>query len=154
MRILARFEFDGTNYSGWQRQPRDVTVQGEIEKALSTMCQRNIAVTGAGRTDAGVHAASMPAHFDILPNEISRVRNGLNRMLPQDISCLSVDEVQQDFHARFHALSRSYLYRIGKGRHPLKNRYQYQPGGACIDLEVMRKAAELSLGEANWRGFA
>ncbi len=154
MRLLGYFEFDGTAYSGWQIQPRDITVQGEIQKALEKMCGRHIAITGAGRTDAGVHAARMPAHFDIDPSEFSRIEKGLNTMLPRDISCLSVARVQDDLHARFHAVSRTYQYYIGRGRHPLCSRYEYQPGNCDLDTGVMRKAAQLSPGHANWRGFA
>ncbi|MCK5131183.1 MAG: tRNA pseudouridine(38-40) synthase TruA [Candidatus Sabulitectum sp.] len=154
MRLLIRFEFDGTVYSGWQIQPRDITVQGEIEKALQQMCGRHISITGAGRTDAGVHAACMPAHLDINPDELGRIENGLNTMLPRNISCVSVEQVADDFHARFHAVSRSYEYHIGSGRHPLKGRYEYQPGVFNLDTDAMRTAAELSLGHSNWRGFA
>ena len=154
MRLLGRFEFDGTDYSGWQIQPRDITVQGEIEKALGKMCGRHIAVTGAGRTDAGVHAAQMPAHFDIESGEFGRIENGLNAMLPRDISCLSVARVTDDFHARFHAISRTYQYCIGGGRHPLRSRYEHQSGTCDLDTGAMIKAAQLSLGHANWRGFA
>ncbi len=154
MRLLVLFEFDGTDYSGWQIQPRDNTVQGEIEKALERMCGRHIAVTGAGRTDAGVHAAFMPAHFDINPDELDRIENGLNTILPRDISCLSFERVVNEFHARFHAVSRSYEYHIGTGKHPLKSRYEYQPGVINLNTDAMRTAAELSLGHSNWRGFA
>lgn len=154
MRLLAKFEFDGTDYCGWQIQPVSPTVQGAIEKALLKMCGRHIAVTGAGRTDSGVHAACMPAHFDINPDELGRIENGLNRMLPRDIACLSVKRVDDDFHTRFHAISRSYRYRIGSSRHPLRNRYEYQPRSCSLDLSAMQTAAELSLGSANWRGFA
>ncbi|MCD4708311.1 MAG: tRNA pseudouridine synthase A [Candidatus Sabulitectum sp.] len=154
MRLLARFEFDGTAYSGWQIQPRDITVQREIEKALDKLCGRHIPVTGAGRTDAGVHAACMPVHFDINPGESGRIERGLNTILPRDISCLSVNRVTDDFHARFHAISRSYEYRIGKGQHPLRSRYEYQPGKCDLDTDFMKRAAELSPGHSNWRGFA
>ncbi|OPX32062.1 MAG: tRNA pseudouridine(38-40) synthase TruA [Gemmatimonadaceae bacterium 4484_173] len=154
MRLIARFEYDGTDYSGWQIQPGDTTVQGEIEKALYSLCRRHVAVTGAGRTDAGVHAASMPAHFDIAPGEYSRIQNGLNTMLPSDISCLSVQQVDDDFHARFHAVSRSYVYSIGTGRHPLNSRFEFQPGIDNLDIEAMKKAVKYSSGYNNWRGFA
>ncbi len=154
MRLLARFEYDGTAYSGWQVQPRDATVQGEVERALNSLCGRHVVVTGAGRTDAGVHAASMPAHFDVVLDEYSRIHKGLNTLLPSDISCLSVQQVEDDFHARFHAVSRSYVYSIGTGRHPLSNRFEFQPGINNLDIEAMEKAAEYSLGHNNWRGFA
>jgi tRNA pseudouridine38-40 synthase len=154
MRLLAVFEFDGTTFSGWQRQPSNTTVQGEIEKALYTLCGRYIAVTGAGRTDAGVHAAAMPAHFDVEPDELSRVKNGLNTVLPLGVSCISVSRAAGDFHARFNAVSRSYEYHIGKGRHPLNSRFEYQPGITRLNISAMKKAAEYSLGRCNWRGFA
>jgi len=154
MRLLARFEYDGTDYSGWQVQPRDTTVQGEIQRALNSLCGRHIAVTGAGRTDAGVHAASMPAHFDVAPDEFSRIQGGLNTLLPSDISCLSVQQVDDDFHARFHAVSRSYTYSIGTSRHPLKSRFEFQPGTGSLDIEAMKKAVEYCFGHNNWRGFA
>ena len=154
MRLLTRFEFDGTAYSGWQIQPNNVTVQEQIEKALERMCGRHIGITGAGRTDAGVHAAFMPVHFDIEPNELERIENGLNTMLPRDIACLSVMQVPNDFHARFHAVSRTYEYHIGTGRHPLRSRYEFQPGTQKLDIQAMSIAAELSLGKSNWRGFA
>ena len=154
MRILARFEFDGSAYSGWQIQQNGTTVQGKIESALKKLCGRHIAVTGAGRTDAGVHAACMAAHFDINSDELHRIENGLNTMLPRDVSCLSVLQVADDFHARFNAVSRSYEYRIGSGSHPLRSRYEYQPGVNSLNIEAMKFAAELSLGHSNWRGFA
>ena len=154
MRLLARFEFDGSAYSGWQMQPVDVTVQQKIENALTRMCHRHIQVTGAGRTDAGVHAACMPAHFDVEEHEFQRIENGLNTMLPGDISCLSVEEVARDFHARFNAVSRTYEYRIGRGRHPLRSRYEYQHGIIDLDVDAMERAAEFSLGHSSWRGFA
>jgi tRNA pseudouridine38-40 synthase len=155
VRVIALFEFDGTRYSGWQIQPGETTVQGEIEKALALLCCRRVAVTGAGRTDAGVHSIAMPVHFDIETSETGRIAGGLNTMLPRDISCLSINRVDENFHARFHALSRSYEYRIGLGRHPLRSRFEFQPGNVkLLCTDAMKKAAELSCGLSNWRGFA
>ena len=155
MRVLARFEFDGTDFSGWQIQPGQATVQGEIEKSLALLCCRPVAVTGAGRTDAGVHSSDMPAHFDIESGEFDRVAGGLNTMLPSSVALLSVEVVDTDFHARYSALSRTYEYRIGQSRHPLGNRYEFQSGhSANLNTDSMKKAAELSCGYSNWRGFA
>ena len=154
MRIKALFEFDGSRYSGWQIQPNAITVQGEIEKALSILCNRQIQIVGAGRTDAGVHAKNMPVHFDIEEIEFPRVKNGLNRMLPNDIACHSAREVNEDFHARFDAISRSYNYCIGKGRHPLRSRFEYQHKIDSLDITNMQLAVKYSLGNNNWRGFA
>lgn len=154
MRVKAIFEFNGSRYSGWQIQPDSITVQGEIEKSLSSLCNRQIKIVGAGRTDAGVHAKYMPAHFDIEEIEFLRIKNGLNRMLSNDIACQSVERVSDNFHARFDAILRSYNYCIGKGRHPLRGRFEYQHKIDSLNLENMQLAANYSVGHANWRGFA
>jgi len=154
LRIKALFEFDGSRYSGWQIQPNAITVQGEIEKSLSILCNRQIKITGAGRTDTGVHAKSMPVHCDIEEIEFLRIKNGLNRMLPNDIACQLVEQVSESFHARFDAISRSYTYCVGKGSHPLRGRFEYQHKISSLNLKNMQLAAKYSLGLNNWRGFA
>ncbi len=154
MRVLLRFEFDGTCYSGWQVQPGAVTVQGVIEDALQKLCRRPVRVTGAGRTDAGVHALDMPVHLDIADEEFSRIEKGLNSMLPPDIACREVVKVEDDFHSRFDALSRSYIYRTGKSRRPLRRFAEYQPGEPVLNTELMQRAALLSIGENSWKGFS
>ena len=154
MRVLAGFEFDGTEYSGWQRQPGVLTVQESIETALSSLFRRSIRITGAGRTDAGVHAMNMPAHFDILPGEMNGLPKGLNHFLPSGIACLFAVPVADDFHARYSAVSRSYSYSIGRGSHPLRARYQYQKAITDLDTPAMQLGARLSTGRNSWRGFA
>lgn len=154
MRVKALFEFNGSRYSGWQIQSDSITVQGEIEKSLSCLCNRQIKIVGAGRTDAGVHAKNMPVHFDIEENEFLRIKKGLNRVLPIDIACQSVLRVSEKFHARFDAVMRSYDYCIGKGRHPLRGRFEYQHKISSLNVESMQLAAKYSVGHANWRGFA
>ncbi len=154
MRVLLRFRYDGTAFCGWQVQPGLPTVQGEIESALGKLCGRPCRIHGAGRTDAGVHSLAMPSHLDIREGELPGVRGGLNGLLPRSVSCLSVETVPDDFHARFHALSRSYVYRIGRTPDPLRRLYEYQPGHPRLELGPMKKAAELSIGTNSWRGFS
>lgn len=154
MRILLRFRYDGTPFSGWQVQPGLPTVQGVIESALEKLCRRPCRIHGAGRTDAGVHALAMPAHLDIRDEELPRIRGGLNGLLPRSVHCLSVSTVPDGFHARFDALSRSYVYRIGRTPDPLRRLYEYQPGFPVLALAPMKRAAELSLGNNTWRGFS
>jgi tRNA pseudouridine38-40 synthase len=112
-RIKMIVAYDGTNYCGWQLQPGQKTIQGEIESALAQLYRIPIRITGAGRTDTGVHAKGMVVHFD-LPFEIdsSNLQYRLNALLPEDIRILSVEKVAPDFHARFSATSRKYIYTI------------------------------------------
>lgn len=114
--IRLLIAFDGTGYSGWQRQKHDVTIQGEIESRLARMTGREISLHGAGRTDAGVHAEGMVANFQT-ESRIScpSFLQGLNSMLPEAIRILEVSDVPPDFHARFSAKGKHYLYRINTG---------------------------------------
>jgi tRNA pseudouridine38-40 synthase len=109
-------EYDGTNYHGWQRQKGVLTIQEVVETRLAIMTQAPIRLIGAGRTDAGVHARGQVANFlsdsQIRPENLLR---GLNSLLPDDIVALELDQVSLDFHARFHALSKVYEYRIHNG---------------------------------------
>lgn len=111
MKYKIVIAYDGTNYAGWQIQPNGATIQEEIEKALFTIAQAPVKIIGAGRTDAGVHAKGQVAHFTLhLP--ASNMLKRLNALLPKDISILSVDEVDEDFHARFSAKEKIYTYSI------------------------------------------
>lgn len=113
MRVRMKISFDGTAYSGWQIQPDEKTVQGEIEKALSTLFNQPVSVTGSSRTDAGVHALGMVAHADISDRfELADLEYKLNSILPQDIAVREIAEVPDDFHARFSAKGKRYEYRI------------------------------------------
>lgn len=111
MRLRLRIEYDGTAFAGWQVQPGERTVQGEIEAAFRTLTGQTVAVVGSGRTDAGVHARGQIAHADV-PDGLDRVRlqNGLNALTGRDVAILDVDEAMPDFHARYDARRRLYLY--------------------------------------------
>ena len=113
MRYFIELSYNGSAYHGWQNQPSDISVQEVIEKALSTILKEPIAIMGAGRTDTGVHASQMFAHFDT--NAVFKEEDlayKMNSFLPKDIAIQSVFKVKKDAHARFDALSRAYLYRI------------------------------------------
>jgi len=113
MRVRMKISFDGTTYCGWQIQPDCKTVQGEIEKAFSTLFNQPMSVTGSSRTDAGVHALGMVAHTDISDKfELGDLEYKLNAILPEDIAVREIAEVPDDFHARYSARGKRYEYRI------------------------------------------
>ena len=109
MRYFIFFGYDGTNYHGWQIQPNANSVQQELQKALSTLLRRDMEVVGAGRTDTGVHARKMAAHFDWEGEELDapQLTYRLNRILPRDIAVKDIKQVADDMHARFSASSRT-----------------------------------------------
>ncbi len=117
-RILLTVEYDGTAYAGWQRQINGLAVQQVLEEALSSVCGHPVTITGASRTDAGVHALAQKVHFDtdstIPPDKYPFV---LNTMLPPDIRVQDSREVPADFHARFLTAGKTYTYRIWNARH-------------------------------------
>jgi tRNA pseudouridine38-40 synthase len=137
------FEYDGTDFSGWQRQPEVRTVEQEIEKAFSTLYQEDIDIIGQGRTDAGVHARGQVAHVD-LPSKFSsnRLIHAMRGLLPKDIVLLEADVTQADFHARFSATARSYSYKVLEQLSPLMRRR----GWSCsyqLDEAMLHKLAEM-----------
>jgi tRNA pseudouridine38-40 synthase len=121
MRYKLELCYRGTNYHGWQRQPNAVTVQQVLEDAINLLYSDNIAITGCGRTDTGVHAKYYVAHFDSDNKYDSTSLVKLNRYIPHDISLISICETNQEFHARFSALSRSYEYVITTVKDPFLN---------------------------------
>lgn len=147
--------YDGTRYYGWQRQPDQNTIQGKIEGVLSIMCGKDIEVIGAGRTDGGVHAKGMVANAnletDLSPEEI---RDYLNRYLPDDISVLEVKEAGPRFHARYNAIGKTYQYTCYDGvvKSVFDRKYcarlEEKP-----DVERMKEAAQVLLGEHDFRNF-
>ena len=155
IRVKLDIEYDGTDFHGWQVQPDSRTVQGEIERVLSQLCQRKVPITGSGRTDRGVHALGQVAHTDISESELDRVSEGLPALLPEDVAVTSVEHVSRSFHARYDAVSRLYMYRIEKRKHPLRIRYCHVlPSSHHLDTGAMKEAAGLSLGTGSWRAMA
>ena len=119
MRYFITFSYDGSRYHGWQIQPNGDSVQAQLQRGLSLLLRQEIIVTGAGRTDAGVHARMMVAHFDF-PTEIDgpQLAYKLNKLLPGDISVSKVERVADDLHARFSATSRMYRYYLHTAKDP------------------------------------
>lgn len=154
-RILLEIEYDGTNYAGWQRQTNGLAVQQVLEEALSRACGETIAVTGASRTDAGVHALGQAVHFDtacsIPPDKFPFV---LNTMLPPDIRAHAGREVPPGFHARFMTCGKRYTYRMIVDRHGsaiLRNTHlRVLPP---VDLEKMRLACGTLPGTHDFAAF-
>jgi tRNA pseudouridine38-40 synthase len=153
LRILI--EYDGTEFHGWQRQPGLRTVQGSLEEALHTMTGEAVAIQGAGRTDAGVHAAGQVASFTLAAGipEAGLLR-GLNSYLPADIAILDVSEAPPEFDARFSARGKVYRYRIWNHlvRSPLHARAAWHCR-SVLDLAAMRAAAAQLCGEHDFRAF-
>ena len=153
-RYFVYLNFKGTNFHGWQVQPNGTSVQEELEKALSILLQEKIAISGAGRTDAGVHAKLMIAHFDTDRNFVSsKFIFNLNNVLSDSISIISLREVQPDFHARFDAISRTYQYIITPKKDPFQSEltHRYTKN---IDINTMNVAAEKMLGERDFSCFS
>src|SRR5258708_7036076 len=113
-RYRVTLEYDGTPFVGWQRQDNGRSVQAAVEDAVFSLTGERVSVTGAGRTDAGVHALGQVAHFDLEKSfAVEKLRDGLNHYLrPAFVAVLHATETHPDFHARFSATARHYLYRI------------------------------------------
>ena len=118
MRYFIELSYLGKNYHGWQIQPDANSIQEELNNAISTVLQEEISVVGAGRTDTGVHASQMFAHFDTVEDLDKNIAFKFNSLLPEDIVIHDVKKVADDKHARFDAVTRSYEYRIWLGRNP------------------------------------
>ena len=154
-RMLLTISYDGTNYSGWQKQKNAVTVQGEFDKACSTLFKTDIESIGASRTDAGVHALGQRAVIDVdtsIPAE--KIPLALNPLLPDDIVVTHAEEVGADFNPRFKALKKTYEYSIYNApfRNPIYRNYSEYV--RCeLDLDSMRTACEAFVGEHDFRAF-
>ena len=151
-----KIAYDGTRLYGWERQPGKDTVQGKIENVLSRMTGDVVEVTGAGRTDAGVHARAMVAnvHMDAGERDSDSIRDYLNLYLSDDIAITDVSECSDRFHARYNAKSRSYLYTIFDGPvKPVFNRKYYTRLDSPLDVELMKEGAQFLLGEHDFKSF-
>ena len=152
-RFFISISYDGTAYHGWQVQPNGHSVQAELQRCLSTLLREEIAVTGAGRTDAGVHARCMVAHFDFeQPIDEGQLTYKLNRILPRDISVQKVWEVPNDLHARFSAVSRTYHYYIHTQKDPFLRNYSCELHYS-LDFAKMNEAAACLLQYEDFGAF-
>jgi len=151
--IKLTIEYDGSPYAGWQLQPDAVTVQGKIEQALRTLTGEAIRITGAGRTDTGVHALGQVASFQCsrhLP--LKAYRDGLNTFLPSTIRILESEEVDETFNARYSAKGRSYRYVLSKRDRAIGAQYAWCPDYS-YQLKTMKKASRYLLGEHCFLSF-
>ena len=155
MRYFIELAFNGKNYHGWQMQPNASSVQQTINDAISKILRNDINIVGAGRTDAGVHATQMFAHFDskteLDPYEVT---NKLNAFLPEDIVIHTMFLTEDEGHARFDAISRSYEYRIWLGRNPFLIDTTWQLYQQRLDIEKMNEAAQVLLDYTNFKCFS
>ena len=156
MRYFIFISYKGTSYHGWQTQPNSITVQKLLDEALTTILSENISTTGAGRTDAGVHAMVFCAHFDSSSADLDTVKNliyKLNRYLPKDISVTSLRKVKPDANARFSALSRTYKYFISRKKDPFSEDSSWHLHGN-INIEAMNGASVLLLKSSDFTSFS
>jgi tRNA pseudouridine38-40 synthase len=148
MKIALLIEYDGKAFCGWQVQPGERSVQGELEKAVTQITGARIAIQGAGRTDTGVHAYGMVAHADLPENYASplgRLAEGINATSGYDVVVKDIREVPDDFHARFSALSREYRFTIIKGKTAIWRGLSWPIWGA-LDEELLHQAATKLIG--------
>jgi tRNA pseudouridine38-40 synthase len=148
--------YDGTSYAGFQVQPNARTVQGELERAISGVCDEAVRVSGAGRTDAGVHASGQVIDFRTASAlDGVTIGRGVNALLPEDIAVSAVEPAGEDFHARFSATGRTYEYRIRHApeRDPLERRRELHIAGP-LDVAAMRDASARLVGRKDFSSFA
>lgn len=159
MRYFVTFSYDGGRYHGWQIQPNGDSVQARLQGALSTLLRSDVLITGAGRTDTGVHARMMVAHFD--SDACFEAGEGincqqlvykLNRLLPQDIAVKSIEQVDEEKHARFSATSRMYRYYIHTKKEPFLRAYSYETHYP-LDFALMNEAARLLMDYSDFGAF-
>ncbi len=155
MKYLMTFSYDGSNYKGFQKQPRAKTIQGEIEKILKIINNNEeVSIHASGRTDAGVHALNQKAHFE-LDTKISceKLKQALNSMLPDDIYVKEIVEAKDNFHARYDVKAKEYIYKINMGEYdPIERNYVYQYNKR-LDVVEMERALKYLEGEHNFRAF-
>ena len=154
MRYFADIEFDGTAYSGWQIQPHSPSVQQTMEEALALFLRQKVDITGAGRTDAGVHASQMIAHFDLnAPQDCDWMVHKLNGILPGDIAVHDVFPVKPDAHARFDAISRTYKYYVTLEKSAFNRNFSWYLVNEP-DFELMNIAAKILLSTVDFTSFS
>ena len=156
MNFKLRIQYDGTDFHGWQIQDGLRTVQGELTRALSLLDDREVVLHGSGRTDAGVHAEGQVASVE-LQREITplKLRAAVNGNVERDVRIIAADLAADDFHARYSAIGKTYLYRVINSdvMSPFWLRFAHQEARP-LDLKLMREGAELFLGEHDWTAFS
>ena len=154
-RYFITFSYDGTNFSGYQKQPRERTIQNELEKALKEINEnKKVEVHASGRNDAKVHALNQKAHFDLdIKITKEKLKKALNSLLPEDIHIKNVEEVSDNFHARYNAKGKEYIYKINMGEYnPLERNYVYQYNNR-LDVTEIERAMKYLEGTHNFKSF-
>lgn len=154
MRYLITFSYDGSNFNGYQKQNNVRTIQEEIEKTLKTITNEDISISASGRTDAKVHAYNQKAHFDYNGNiKKDNLKKALNSLLPDDIYIKNIEEVNNDFHARFNVVKKEYIYKINTGLYnPLERNYVYQYN-KTLNINKMIECSKVFIGKHNFKSF-
>ena len=157
MRYLAIVSYRGTSFCGWQKQSvsKLPSIEQTIEAVISRILDKDTKIYGSGRTDAGVHALGQTFHFDADKDlDLNRFMHSLNELLPNDIRILSLTKVNDDFHARFNATGKAYIYKIRNANvsDPFKADLEYTLSQK-LDIEKMKKAALVFMGEHNFQNF-
>ena len=155
MKYFMTFSYDGTYFNGYQKQPKKRTIQKEIEDVLKEINDgMSVSIYSSGRTDAGVHALNQKAHFSMdIKISPDRLLKGMNSLLPSDIYVKNIDMVDDDFHARFNAIGKEYIYKINMGEYdPLERNYVFQ---YCKKLDVvsMQRGLNYLEGTHNFKSF-
>ena len=153
MRYLMTFSYDGSKYSGYQKQPKKKTIQSEIEKVLKKInSEQKVDIHASGRTDAGVHALNQKAHFDMdAKMSPDKLKYSINCLLPKDIYIKDIKEVNDDFHARFNVKAKEYVYKINMGEYnPIEKDYVYQYNKK-LDAVRMERAVRYLVGTHDFK---
>jgi tRNA pseudouridine38-40 synthase len=155
-RYFIYLAYNGARYCGWQRQPNGMSVQQRLEEVLSTVLRQAVSVVGAGRTDAGVHARIMVAHFDVsAPVENPpQLTDRLNRMLPEDIAVYRIMAVNGSAHARFDALSRTYKYCIADRKNPFEHEWVCRMSLRNVRFDAMNEACTVLSEYSDFTSFS
>ncbi|MFV0237820.1 MAG: tRNA pseudouridine(38-40) synthase TruA [Flavobacteriales bacterium] len=154
MRYFLELAYDGSYYHGWQVQPNAISVQETIEKCLSVLLASKIKITGAGRTDSGVHAKQMFAHFDSEKPLNKSLVGRVNNFLPKDIVILDCFPVNENAHARFDAISRCYKYYISLRKNPFNYHSTWQFSNIDLDINLMNQAAQILFNYDDFTSFS
>lgn len=153
--IKLTIEYDGKEYHGWQKQPNRLNIQGEIEKAIETITGEKVELIGSGRTDSGVHAFAQVANFKIENNfPIEKMAIAINSQLKKSIRIQKAEEVEENFHSRYHCHRKTYAYVIDnseQGSAIYRNLSYHVP--QALDIEAMKKGAEYLIGEHDFSSF-
>ena len=153
--IKLTIEYDGKDFNGWQKQPKKLNIQGEIERAIKEITGENVDLIASGRTDAKVHAINQKAHFDLKKKfDQDKLINSMNKLLPKDIYIKRIEAVPDNFHARFNVKKKTYIYKINTGVYdPLTRNYIFQYNKK-LNLKNISECIKPFIGEHDFKSFA